>query len=155
MEIFCKAKFFLQWSRVWGTPGSGGQVGMVRLALRTFPESVWRSVQNLVEIGKAVCVWKRGIGTKVEIIRTTFDLNPMFRVQTLCLSQLPRETHKHIHTHTHAPLKNCFIEAGFHLMGISISEKPLAATELKFQPDIWLEWFFLQGVLDLSGKSSW
>jgi len=44
--------------RVWGTPGSGGQV-----VLRTLPELVWRSVQNLVEIGPAVRAWKRDIGT--------------------------------------------------------------------------------------------
>jgi len=37
---------------VWGTPGSKGQVGGVMPVLRTFPE---RSVQNLVEIGQAVC----------------------------------------------------------------------------------------------------
>jgi len=37
-----------------GTPGSGVQVGRVILVLRTFPELVWRSVQNLVEIGAAV-----------------------------------------------------------------------------------------------------
>jgi len=40
---------------VWGTPGSGGQVGRVLFVLRTFPELVWRSVQNLAEIGTAVC----------------------------------------------------------------------------------------------------
>jgi len=40
---------------VWGTPGSRGQVGRVMLVLRTFPELVGRSVQNLVEIGLAVC----------------------------------------------------------------------------------------------------
>jgi len=38
-----------------GTPGSGGQVGRVILVLSTFPELVWKSVQNLVEIGPAVC----------------------------------------------------------------------------------------------------
>jgi len=40
--------------RVWGTPGSRGWVGGVKLVLRTFPELVGRSVQNLVEIGLAV-----------------------------------------------------------------------------------------------------
>jgi len=40
--------------RVWGTPGSRGQVGGVILVLRTFPELVGRSVHNLVEIGVAV-----------------------------------------------------------------------------------------------------
>jgi len=40
--------------RVWGTPGSRGRVGGVMLVLRTFPELVGRSVQNLVEIGPAV-----------------------------------------------------------------------------------------------------
>jgi len=39
---------------VWGTPGSRGRVGGVMLVLRTFPELVGRSVQNLVEIGPAV-----------------------------------------------------------------------------------------------------
>jgi len=37
-----------------GTPGSGGWIGGVILVLRTFPELVWKSVQNLVEIGTAV-----------------------------------------------------------------------------------------------------
>jgi len=41
---------------VWGTPGSGGQVGGVKLVLRNFPKLVCRSVQNLVEIGPAVCL---------------------------------------------------------------------------------------------------
>jgi len=40
--------------RVWGTLGSTGWVGVVMLVLRTFPELVGRSVQNLVEIGLAV-----------------------------------------------------------------------------------------------------
>jgi len=40
--------------RFWDTPGSGDWVGRVRLVLRTFPELVWMSVQNLVEIGLAV-----------------------------------------------------------------------------------------------------
>jgi len=39
---------------VWGTLGSGGQVGAVMLVLRTIPGLVGRSVQNLVEIGSAV-----------------------------------------------------------------------------------------------------
>jgi len=39
---------------VWGNPESRGRVGEVMLVLRTFPELVWRSVQNLVEIGVAV-----------------------------------------------------------------------------------------------------
>jgi len=39
---------------VWGTLGSRGWVGGVMLVLRTFPELVGRSVQNLVEIGPAV-----------------------------------------------------------------------------------------------------
>jgi len=39
---------------VWGTPGSGGQVGEAKLVFTTFPELVWWSVQNLVEIDKAV-----------------------------------------------------------------------------------------------------
>jgi len=38
---------------VWGTPGPRGWVGVVMLVLRTFPELVWRSVQNLGEIGLA------------------------------------------------------------------------------------------------------
>jgi len=39
---------------VWGNPGSRGRVWGVMLVLRTFPELVGRSVQNLVEIGPAV-----------------------------------------------------------------------------------------------------
>jgi len=39
--------------RFWrlGYPGSGDHVGGTILALRTFPQLVWRSEQNLVEIG--------------------------------------------------------------------------------------------------------
>jgi len=48
---------------VWGTPGSGGQVGSVMLVLRTFHKLVGRSVQNLVEIGPAVWACKGDIGT--------------------------------------------------------------------------------------------
>jgi len=48
---------------VWGTPGSRGRVCGVMLVLRTFPELVGRSAQNLVEIGPAVRAWKRDIGT--------------------------------------------------------------------------------------------
>jgi len=40
---------------VWGTLGSGGQVGGVMLVLRTFPELMGRSVENLVEIGQFGC----------------------------------------------------------------------------------------------------
>jgi len=39
---------------VWGTTGLGGQVGGVRLVLRTFAESVGVAVQNFAEIGAAV-----------------------------------------------------------------------------------------------------
>jgi len=39
---------------VWGTLGSRGRVGGVMLVLRTFPELLGRSMQNLVEIGPAV-----------------------------------------------------------------------------------------------------
>jgi len=39
---------------VWGSPESGDRIGGVILVLRTFPELVGRSVQNLVEIGIAV-----------------------------------------------------------------------------------------------------
>jgi len=49
---------------VWGTRESKGWVGGVMLVLRTFPELVGRSVQNLVEIGLAVRVRKGDIGTK-------------------------------------------------------------------------------------------
>jgi len=49
---------------VWGTPGSGGQVGKVILVLKTFPELAGRSAQNLVEIGLAVWGKRKGdIGT--------------------------------------------------------------------------------------------
>jgi len=37
-----------------GSLGSGGRAGRVILVLRTFAELVWRSVQNLAEIGLAV-----------------------------------------------------------------------------------------------------
>jgi len=46
---------------VWGTPGSRVWVWGVMLALRTFPELVWRSVQNLVEIGPPVRACKGDI----------------------------------------------------------------------------------------------
>jgi len=49
--------------RVCGTPGSRGRAGGVMLVLRTFPELVGRSVQNLVEIGPAVRAGKGYIGT--------------------------------------------------------------------------------------------
>jgi len=39
---------------VWDTLGSRARVCRVMLVLRTFPELVGRSVQNLVEIGLAV-----------------------------------------------------------------------------------------------------
>jgi len=48
--------------RVLGTLGSKGWVGRVMLVLRTFPELVGRSVQNLVEIGPAVRAWKGDTG---------------------------------------------------------------------------------------------
>jgi len=64
--FFVKQSFFsndLYRFRSLGTPGKGGRVVRVRLVSRTFPELVWRSVQNLVEIGLAVCAWKRDPGT--------------------------------------------------------------------------------------------
>jgi len=48
--------------RVWGTLGSKSRVCRVMLVLRTFPELVGRSVQNLVEIGAAVRAGKGYIG---------------------------------------------------------------------------------------------
>jgi len=48
---------------VWGTPGSGGWIGGVLLVLGTFLELVWRSVQNLGEIGLADRAWKSDMGT--------------------------------------------------------------------------------------------
>jgi len=45
---------------VWGTLGSAGWVGRVILVLRTFPESVWRSAQNLVGICLAGSLVKDG-----------------------------------------------------------------------------------------------
>jgi len=47
---------------VWGTLGSRVRVGGIMLLLRTFPELVGRSVQNLVDIGLAVRAWKGDIG---------------------------------------------------------------------------------------------
>jgi len=48
--------------RDWGTSELVGGVGTIKLVLRTFPESVWRSAQNLVEIGAVVRTWKRDKG---------------------------------------------------------------------------------------------
>jgi len=45
---------------VWGTPVSGGRVGVVIVGLRTFPELVGTSVQNLLEIGLAGSRVKEG-----------------------------------------------------------------------------------------------
>jgi len=39
----------------WGTPWLGFWVGGVIPMFKNLPELVWRSVQNLVEIGPAVC----------------------------------------------------------------------------------------------------
>jgi len=60
--------------RVWGTPGSRGQIGWVILVLRTLPGLVWRSVQNLVEIGSGVKRVHRYVGTNSHfyIYRYTF-----------------------------------------------------------------------------------
>jgi len=51
---------------VWGAPGSRSQVGGVMLVLRTFPELVGSSAQNLVEI----MVWRFGCekGTSVQTV---------------------------------------------------------------------------------------
>jgi len=57
---------------VWGTQGAMGQVGGIILVLRTFPELVGRSVQNLVEIGLVVRALKGGIGTKVQTVTFTY-----------------------------------------------------------------------------------
>jgi len=62
LNILRYTKFYLPWP-IWvlkfGVPqGPGGQVGRVKLVLRTFPELVGLSVQNLVEIGPAVQAWK-------------------------------------------------------------------------------------------------
>jgi len=46
---------------VWGPPMSGGRFGGVILVLRT--SLSWWSEQNLVEIGTAVCAWKKDTGT--------------------------------------------------------------------------------------------
>jgi len=62
LNILRYTKFSLPWP-VWGTPGSGGQVGGVMLVLRTFHELVGRSVQNLVAIGPVGRAWKGDIGT--------------------------------------------------------------------------------------------
>jgi len=69
LDILRYTKFCLPWP-IWvlefGVPW--GQVGEVMLVLRTFPELVGRSVQNLLEIGLAVWVWKGDIGTKVQTV---------------------------------------------------------------------------------------
>jgi len=49
--------------RAWGTPGSGGWVGGVRLVLRAFPELMWRNALNLLEIDPATPARKSNIGT--------------------------------------------------------------------------------------------
>jgi len=46
----------------FGVKGSGWQV---RCVLRALPKSVWRSLQNLVEIGPTVRAWKRDTGTHI------------------------------------------------------------------------------------------
>jgi len=52
-----KKLYLLIWKGfgAWGILGLGVRVGRVIFVKRAFPELVWRSVQNLVEIGKAVC----------------------------------------------------------------------------------------------------
>jgi len=80
VEIFCKAKFFLQWSvkvLEFGVPREvRGWVGWVIVVKRTFPELVWRSVQNLAEIGPEVCTWKRDIGSNSLLCIYTTQLGP-------------------------------------------------------------------------------
>jgi len=56
--FFVKQSFFSSdLLGVGSTPGSGGWVG--------FPELVWRSIQNLAEIGQAVRALKRDTGTYI------------------------------------------------------------------------------------------
>jgi len=76
---------------VWGTPGSRGWVGRVMLVLRTFPELVWRSVQNLVKIDLAVRAWKGDIGRYI-LQTVTFiyrDFVVFFCVILSCLFHAP------------------------------------------------------------------
>jgi len=61
-QSFLSCDPFEFWSL--GYPGVGGVI----VVLKTFPELVQRSVQNLVEIGPAVCTWKGDIGTKSPFI---------------------------------------------------------------------------------------
>jgi len=51
----------------FGEPGVRGRVGMVILVLRTFLELVWRSVQNLVEIGPTILLFHKYKGTSQPI----------------------------------------------------------------------------------------
>jgi len=53
-QSFFSSDLFRFWSLEY--PGSGGRFGRVILVLKTFPELAGRSVQNLVEIGLAVCM---------------------------------------------------------------------------------------------------
>jgi len=72
---------------VWGTQGSGGQVGRVIIVLRPFPELVWRSVQNLAEIDTVVCTWKGDTGTYIgtkSLFYTYRYGNTMFRHMPVC-----------------------------------------------------------------------
>jgi len=62
--FFVKQSFFSNYLfRFWslGYPRVRVWIGSVRLVLRTFPEAVWRSEQNLVDIGMAVRTSKREI----------------------------------------------------------------------------------------------
>jgi len=57
-------KVFLPCSaKVLGTEGLGGWDWQGHTCVKIFPELMWSSVQNLVEIGRAVRAWKRDIGT--------------------------------------------------------------------------------------------
>jgi len=72
-QCFFSRDLFRFWSL--GYPGVRDQVGGVILVLRTFPELVWRSVQNLVSIG-TVFVCERG--TQVYIGVNTHQIVRIF-----------------------------------------------------------------------------
>jgi len=77
LDILRDTKFSLPWP-IRGTPGSGSRVCGVVVVLRTFSKSVGRSVQNLVQIGLAVCTWKGDIGRYMLKIVLLNALNSRF-----------------------------------------------------------------------------
>jgi len=59
----------------WGTPGSGGWVGVVILVLRTFPELVVEVCTNLGGDWSSGSGMKRDIGSLFNIYRSDYAKN--------------------------------------------------------------------------------